>query len=388
MRIWATIKSFPIILITSVIIITGCSSNDTAKREIKEYVYPSPPDQARFYFDRMLRSSQNVEFETEDQQISRYLTGSTRKADGMLKPFDIAVHKGRIFVSDPAMRKIHIFDVREFHYSVTEPATDSTLTKPFGIDVDAVGNLYVIDSGAGDIKIYDRDGKYLRKIGNKELFSMPTGLAVSKDGTRVYISDTGGVSTQEHHILEFDVQSGELLRTIGTRGKGDLEFNLPKDIALDDEKNHLYVVDSGNFRVQVIDLNNGTLVRQFGKIGRQLGNFSRPKGIDIDKDKNVYVSDAAFGNFQIFNPEGQLLMFIGERGNQIGPGVYMLNSGLTIDEDGRVLIADQYHRKVDVFRPAALSKTDGYLGLIENLTEEEYKKLKAEIDAKKAATKK
>jgi len=367
-------KHFALYCALAVLLISGCSSNSNNQQEVKEIAYPAAPETVRFYFERMLLSNLDVEFETEDNKIARYLTGSNKVGRGMSKPFDIAVHQGRIFVSDPPKRTVHIFDPHNFFYGKVKEPTDSVLAKPFGIDVDKQGNLYVMDQSSGDIKIYDRDGEYLRKIADKSLFSMPTGLAVTPDGARIYIADTGGVSTQKHHILEFDGASGELLRTIGKRGSGDLEFNLPKDIALDG--NLLYVVDSGNFRVQVINLDTETLALKFGSIGRKPGSFSRPRGISIDSNKNIYVSDAAFGNFQIFNDKGQLLLFIGERSDKLSPGSYMLNSGIAVDEDNRVLMADQFHRKVDIYRPAAMQRTQGYLGVLPPPSDEEYRKIK------------
>ncbi len=367
-------KPFVLYCALALLLISGCSSNSNKQQEVKEIAYPAAPETVRFYFERMLLSNLDVEFETEDNKITRYLTGSNKVGKGMSKPFDIAVHKGRIFVSDPPKRTVHIFDPHNFFYGKVKEPSDSVLAKPFGIDVDEQGNLYVMDRTSGDIKIYDRNGEYLRKIGDKSQFSMPTGLAVTPDGTKIYIADTGGVSTQKHHILEFDSASGELLRTIGKRGSGDLEFNLPKDIVLDG--NLLYVVDSGNFRVQVINLDKETLALKFGSIGRQPGSFSRPRGISIDSEKNIYVSDAAFGNFQIFNAKGQLLLFIGERSDRLAPARYMLNSGIVVDEDNRVLMADQFHRKVDIFRPASIERTQGYLGVLPPPSDEEYKKTK------------
>ena len=121
------------------------------------------------------------------------------------------------------------------------------------------------------------------------------------------------------------------------------------------------MVDSGNFRVQVFDP-AGRYLHAFGNIGKQLGNFARPKEIATDRDGNVYVVDTAFGNFQLFTPEGDLLMFIGERSEQDGPARYMLPSGVYVDEDGRVYVVDQWFRKVDIFRPAALAPNEGWLG--------------------------
>jgi len=176
----------------------------------------------------------------------------------------------------------------------------------------------------------------------------------------LYAVDTGGVRSERHHIRVFDLQSGEHLFDIGKRGSGQGDLNLARDIAVGPDGN-LYVVDGGNFRVQVFDP-DGNFVRQIGSIGVSTGQFSRPKGIDTDSNGNVYVTDSAFGNFQIFNAQGELLLFIGDRSETPGPAKYMLPGGLAVDEDDRVYMVDQYFRKVDVFRPAGLSASDGYLG--------------------------
>jgi DNA-binding beta-propeller fold protein YncE len=124
----------------------------------------------------------------------------------------------------------------------------------------------------------------------------------------------------------------------------------------------LYVVDGGNFRVQIFDAKGGYL-QSFGSVGKQMGNFARPKEIAADAEGNVYVVDSAFGNFQVFNPDGELLLFAGERSERDAPGRYMLPSGIAVDEDGRVYVVDQWFRKVDVFRPYHMKPDDGFLGM-------------------------
>ena len=71
--------------------------------------------------------------------------------------------------------------------------------------------------------------------------------------------------------------------------------------------------------------------------------------------------DSEQGNFQIFNADGELLMFIGQHDERGGPARYMLPTGIHVDEDGRVYVVDQWFRKVDVFRPARLKPEQGYL---------------------------
>jgi sugar lactone lactonase YvrE len=78
-------------------------------------------------------------------------------------------------------------------------------------------------------------------------------------------------------------------------------------------------------------------------------------------DGNVYVVDAAFGNFQIFDADGQLLLFVGDRAERDAPGKYMLPSGIYVDDDGRVYLVDQWFRKVEVFRPVTLAEGQGAL---------------------------
>ena len=111
----------------------------------------------------------------------------------------------------------------------------------------------------------------------------------------------------------------------------------------------LYILDSGNFRVQAFD-RDGKFLRAFGSLGNSLGNLARPRGIAVDGDGNIYISDAAFNNFQIFTPQGQLLLAIGTGATKSKPGKFGLISGIAVDETGRVYVVDQYFNKVEVFR--------------------------------------
>jgi DNA-binding beta-propeller fold protein YncE len=192
------------------------------------------------------------------------------------------------------------------------------------------------------------------------MFDRLSSVTVDPNGARIYVVDIGGVQSENHRVRVFDALSGEHLFDFGRRGKEPGEFNLPRDIAIG-KGGQLYVVDGGNFRVQVFG-HDGTYRNAFGTVGRQTGNFARPKEIATDRDGNVYVADAAFGNFQVFSADGDMLMFIGTRAEVDGPARYMLPSGIFVDEDGRVYFVDQWFRKIDVYRPVALKPDDGYLG--------------------------
>jgi DNA-binding beta-propeller fold protein YncE len=89
-------------------------------------------------------------------------------------------------------------------------------------------------------------------------------------------------------------------------------------------------------------------LRKFGRLGDQAGDFSRPKGIGVDSEGHVYVADAAFDNFQVFDENGQLLLFIGGAG--VEPGYFEVPAGVFVDENDRVYVVDSLSSRVQVFQ--------------------------------------
>lgn len=346
----------------SVLVLAACAPLPPAKTAVDTgpLLFPAPPEEPRFVYERTIYGSADVMQETTDSRLRSVLTGEGIRGEGLNKPNSIAVFQGRIFVADSVEAVIRVFDVpngRHFKIGGDDPGK---LSKPLGIDVDRRGNLYVADTSAKAIFIYNKDGKYLRRIGNASWFDRLANVTVDPKGDRVYLVDVGGVSSQQHRVRVVDASNGEPLFDFGKRGKDPGDFNFPRDIVVGKD-GRLYIVDAGNFRVQIFD-RDGKFLKTFGNIGRQMGQFARPKEIAADPAGNIYVTDTAFGNFQIFNSEGELLMFVGTRSEQDGPARYMLPAGIYVDEDGRVYMVDQWFRKVDIFRPYSLKANAGYLG--------------------------
>ena len=335
---------------------------DQVGRSARSLVFPAPPDEPRFVFERAIRSSADVVPEADESALKRVLTGSGgTSGEALSKPYSIAVHQGKLFVSDSVGRKVRVFDVPgRNYYTIGDEDGEGKIVKPLGIDVDGMGNLYVADATQKQIMIFDNAGKFLRKFGGAKYFERLSSVTVDESGDRVYVVDIGGVSSEKHMVRVFNGKTGAHLMDIGKRGSGDGEFNLPRDVALGKD-GRIYVVDGGNFRVQIFD-RSGKYLKSFGAVGKQLGNFARPKEIATDRIGNIYVADTAFGNIQIFNPEGELLMFIGERSEQDQPAGYMLPSGVAVDEDGRIYFVDQWFARIDIYRPYTMKETEGYLG--------------------------
>lgn len=355
-------RALPLVAVCLALAVAACAPMPEAPQkrpDARPLVFPSPPDPPRFVYERSLYGSGSVVAE-EQSKWRQLLTGEGPKSgEGLGKPYAVTVFQGRVFVSDTVQRYVSVFDFPNGRFYRIGDDGPGQLVKPLGLDVDRAGNLYVADSTAKAVVVFDKDGKYLRRIGGAKWFSRLASVTVDPKGDRMYLVDIGGVASKDHRIRVFNPVDGRHLFDFGARGSGPGELNFPYDVAVGKE-GRLYVVDSGNFRIQVFD-RDGKYLKSFGKAGRQPGNFARPKEIAADTEGNIYVVDTAFGNFQIFDAEGELLMHIGQRGERDGPARYMLPSGIHIDEDGRVYFVDQWFKKIDVFRPARLKPDQGYL---------------------------
>lgn len=339
----------------------GCAEAPQKKdAPAREMVYPPPPDEARFVFERSLYSSADVIEKDRNSLLRQMLTGEgERGGEGLAKPYGVAARNGRVYVADSVGSAVKLFDIPGQRFVSIGSDDQGTLGQPLGLDVDAAQNLYVVDGTSRYVKIFDDKGKFQRQLGGPKMLQRPTGVGVTEDGARVYVVDTGGVERrEEHRVRVFNGLTGAHLFDFGSRGAEPGQFNLARDIAVAPD-GRVYVVDTGNFRVQQFD-RDGKFLRAFGSVGRRPGNFARPREVAVDREGRVYVSDAAFGNMQIFDAEGQLLLHIGERSERDQPGRYMLPSGIAVDRDGRIYMADEFFRRVDVFRPAGLKPGEGY----------------------------
>jgi len=349
------------IVVLAIHLLASCGTTRRTAAEFVPPVFPPPPDKARFIYDRTIRNTFDVKKLTTFDRIKQIATGTAGAGVGLSKPYGVAAYQGKIYVSDTVARQVLLFDFQKQDYKqIGSEEGMGSLVKPIGVCVDKIKKrLYVADNTARRVVAYDLDGKFLAAYGGTQILHRPTGVAVSLDGSRLYVVDTGGVDTSAHHMYIFDVESGSMLKQIGTRGKNEGQFNLPLQVAVGLDGT-VYVVDGGNFRVQSFTA-EGDFISSFGAIGVRSGQFSRPKGIAVGPKGNIYVVDTGFANFQVFTPDGKLLTFVGNKGNNGVPGEFLLPAGISVDDDGRIYVVDQFFRKVEVYRPVDLAPDGGFL---------------------------
>lgn len=295
-----------------------------------------------------LYSGMQIQNISDEQKLQDIVFGKNLSSGTFTKPYDITSYFGRLYITDTMSSLVHVLDVPNRHYFYFGYRKKGKLNKPTGITVDDLGMVYVTDTGNRRVQVYDSLGLFQRNIGGKSYLSHPVAVTVDSDSDHIYVVDNGGVSSNKHRVVVFNMK-GKYLFSFGHRGKGLGEFNLPADITTA-EDGTIYVLDAGNFRVQVFD-SDGNFIRSWGGIGKRAGNFARPRRMAIDKQGYLYISDGFFNNVQIFNSTGNIMLAVGQQGNVDGPGKFSLIAGLWVDETGRLYVIDQLFRKIEVFRP-------------------------------------
>lgn len=281
------------------------------------------------------------------KKLGDVLAGPSGQPRALLRPFTIAVDaEGRLLVADPGTGAVHLLDSKHNKHKVLQKSRHESFRSPIGADFDAAGKIYVSDSMLGKIFVFDRDGKFVRFLGDirgEGIFKRPTGLAVDLATHEIFVTDT-----TRHKVFVLDPQ-GKILRQWGTRGSNPGEFNYPTALALAEDR--IFVLDAMNFRVQAFS-REGAYLASFGSPANEPGGFFRPKGLAVDsKNKLVFVVDAMFEVVQAFTYDGKLMMAFGHGGT--GPGEFSLPAGICIQPDGKILVADSQNRRIQIFRTEA-----------------------------------
>lgn len=219
---------------------------------------------------------------------------------------------------------------------------DGQFNYPFGVAVDATGNVLVADEGNHRIQKFTSSGDFLLTWGafghgDGELY-FPAGIAVDVVGN-VYVAD------QYNNRVQKFTGSGTFLMVIGGPGMGDGEFQSPTTIAVDND-GFLYVVDHGNNRIQKFNP-NGEFVLAWGSYGSGPGQFSRPYGVAVDVWGHVFVCELAGYRIQKFTTGGEFVSSFGDFSSfdlavDQGGNVYVGNANSIVKFDNNGVLLTQW----------------------------------------------
>jgi DNA-binding beta-propeller fold protein YncE len=330
-------------------LVTGVDEMSRAERP----VWPADGEVPRYMYAGALVGEQNLKVIEDDAQRSSvqkavyWLVGlfEDREPDQMQSPQGGVVDEnGVVYVTDVGSSSIFVFDKKLAERSGgrlpiwQQAAFRQPFVAPIAIALGANQEILVTDAELAQVFRLDRQGHPLGSFGEGHL-KRPTGIARDPKLGRIYVADT-----QAHNIKVFNDQ-GILQRTIGLRGKKDGELNFPIHLHYANER--LYVVDSMNARIQIFN-KHGHHLQSFGERGKYIGQFSRPKGVTADSQGNIYVVDSYFDYMLVFNKRGDFLLPIGGTGESIGN--FYLPAGVWSDDHDNIYVADMANGRVVIFQ--------------------------------------
>ena len=263
-------------------------------------------------------------------------------------------------------------------------ASQSLIIDSLFAPIDAAENpvsheLLITDSYNSRVLRFDNvTGAYKGQIGTGTM-SYPYGLAIDASGN-VMVTDWA-----TSQILAFDQNSAPLADIPWNFGATQAGFFQPwaiaftpgSSIADGNQNSRIIVVDSGNNRILTFGT-DGRLINSFGSYGSNSlgdpvhGQFDLPLDIWVRPvsgtdpttgaayaySYQLYIADWGNTRIQVFTPTGTWLSEIGG---------LALEQGVAVDANGRVLVADTLRNRIAVYSPypafAPLNVQIGYASL-------------------------
>ena len=221
-----------------------------------------------------------------------------------------------------------------------------TFEQPRGLAVNSRGQIAVVDSEKHCVLITDMEGNCIRKVschGNKD-----GQLHSPEDVT--YLNDDNILVADElnHRIQQFNVQTGNFVKSFGKRGIRDGEFQNPVSVCVDDEgrQGRVIVADGGNSRVQVLS-QDGEPLFKFGDSGPE--KLNRPFGCIYHENKFI-VSNWKKNSVTFYDNTGKFLYKIREPGEDDEQS--WLPCGLCVQkcsDHHNLLVCDRNNGRVDQY---------------------------------------
>ncbi|MBU1752463.1 SMP-30/gluconolactonase/LRE family protein [bacterium] len=333
---------------------------------------------------------------TKDLIFSAELPAEYHKYD-FDKPSDVFIDAdGYMYVANTGKKCVQRFNLsgeldKEFYGE-----NEDMLSQPIGVVVDTKKNVFVIDAGLGCVFGFNKDGDII-SVWGKGVIGRPCGITIGRingnDNDLIYVTDS-----DKHCVWEFD---GKRLgiRKIGEQGTGSEQFLSPSGITFNPDNSMLYVIDTGNHRIQKIYASTnppglfvykdkleklGTITgittgsRQFiyitaereemneryetvygfdidgikrsewgGKTGFSEGHFGNAAGLFVNKDGLVFVVDKDNNCIQRFNSTGTFMGLLSKYSFEKG----RFNSpvDMAFDSKGNMFVVDKDNHRIQKF---------------------------------------
>lgn len=205
------------------------------------------------------------------------------------------------------------------------------VSQSHGIFITPDDQVYLTDAYQHIVRRYSRLGEKNQEWGipgvpgvtyYKRQFNMPTGVAMSEDGT-IFVSDGYG-----NRCIHKYTSDGQYVKSWGEAGSGPGQFAVVHNIGFD-KLGRLLVCDRENNRIQLFD--------QEGAFIEEWTDVSMPGDVWITDDGMIYVVEQGTGgHVSVWTPEGECISrFSGAKG-----GIVQAPHGLAVDKEGSIYVAE------------------------------------------------
>ena len=219
-----------------------------------------------------------------------------------------------------------------------EGSAAGMLRCPWGVAVNERDEIVVTDTVNHRIQVFSSDGTYLRSFGTRGdkqgEFNFPTGIAFDPKNGNILVADS------DNHRVQLFSEQGEYLNHFGGQGNLDHQLNSPIGLSVDSDCN-VIVADSGNKVIKIFSY-NGHFLREIG----EEGSFNTPWHC-VQYDSYLIVSDGNENCITVFNKDGHFLYKFGKTGS--GDGEFNKPRFLSVNKAGHLMVCDDGNHRVEVF---------------------------------------
>jgi len=205
----------------------------------------------------------------------------------------VVIQGEEIFVSDYNNHRVQVFNVHNGSYCRTIGGDSSKLSYPVGLAIRG-DELFVIEYGNKRISVWNhKNGTILRQWGKEgkgdsEFAFTPYSFLCLAPNGELLVSDSNN-----HVVKVFNPNNGQFIRKFG----GGDQLQYPSGITV--SNSHVYIAEGEKSRIVVYSL-SGEFIKTWGSKGKGDGEFDSPRGILFVNDQLVVANREGKQNVQWF----------------------------------------------------------------------------------------
>ncbi len=313
-------------------------------------------------------------------------------ANELNAPRGIAVHEGIVYVADTGNRRIQLFGSNGVFLATLEVdgAAENKVAKdkglpyklgePTDIQINAQGQIYVLDAGDLLIKVYGPTGAYIRNLPKS---GKPLAFAMAQDG--IYVADQDSLVIQKYDF------SDQLAYSFGVKGDGRSQLKSITGLLVSDD-HQVFIGDSKKGVTNIFQAEAGTAIESLPKtaartsvlwqatiaanVGKMAWNGKdalyavdaehrnvvrlrngavevvnlkdiTPLALAVDKSAALWVLDKKKMRVVKLDDAGNIVSSVGSEGSK--PGQLDDPTDIAISGNGSLFVADRGNHWVQVF---------------------------------------